>query len=159
MAYIQEPSNEVVIHTQDFNGVRSTSQYWVAQAESNPAAGAPLALALGVQAISNNAVTSVEVLIHAKNNTPGVAGTGPYDRVQDKAKLDFDALDGSTVTIQLPGPIQGIFTASNFKVDATDAAIVALVNALIANGRSAEGKPIVAFGGGYRRVPPRLKHK
>ena len=157
MPYVQEPSNEVVVHTQDFNGTRSTSQYWVPQVETDPSAGAPLALANGVQAITNNAVTSVEVLIHATNTTPGVAATGPYDRVQDKAKLNFDAADGSVVTLQLPGPKQTIFTVSNYEVDPADGLMAALIAALLANGRSAEGKPLVAFAGGYRRVPPRLK--
>lgn len=157
MAYVTEPSNEVVIHLQDYNGTPSTSQYWVAAAETDPGSGAPLALANGVQAISNSQVVSIELLRHAKNNAPATPGTGPYDRVQDKCKVELDCADGSTVILQLPGPLQTIFKPDHFNLDPSDSLVTALVNALIAGGRNAQGSAIVGLSGGYRRVPPRLK--
>lgn len=158
MPYVTEPSNEVIIHLQDFNGTPSTSQYWVAAAEVDPGSGAPLAIANGVQGISDSQVVSIELLRHAKNTTPGAPTTGPYDRVQDKAKLEFDCADGSTVILQIPGPLQTIFKPDHFDVDPSDALVTALVNALIAGGKNAQGAAIVGLSGGYRRVPPRLKN-
>lgn len=159
MAYVAQPTNLCKIGLVDFNGKHSTTEYYVQAAEVDPGSGAPAALALGVQGVSNSLVNSVEVQIYAINTAPGVAGTGPYDRVQDKLELEFLCSDGSTVTIQIPGPKQTTLLPNNFDVDPSDPLVAALVAAMIANGRSAQGATIVGLSRGYRRVPPRLKRR
>lgn len=157
MAYVVQPTNLCKIGLVDFNGKRATTEYFVSASQTDPGAGAPAALAVAVQGISNNLVNSVEVLIHSTNDAPGVAGTGPYDRVQDKLELTYACADGSEVVLQLPGPRQTTLKANNFDVDPTDTLIAALTAALTAGGLSAQGSPIIGLSRGYRRVPPRLK--
>lgn len=158
MAFVAQPTNEVLVHTQDYNGKNSTTQYWVANTETDPATGAPAALANGVQGIIAGAVTSVELKIHAVEASPAVAGTGPYDRVQDKALLEFYAADGSIVRFQMPGPRQTTLKADHYTVDPAAALTAALVTALLTDARTAEGLALTALTRGYRRVPPRLKN-
>lgn len=159
MAYVAQPTNLCRIGLVDFNGKKATTEYFVAATEVDPGTGAPAALAVGVQGISNSLVNSVEVQIYAINNAPGTAGTGPYDRVQDKLELTYLCADGSEVVIQIPGPKQSVLQANNFDVDPADPLIAALTAALVANGRSAQGAAIVGLARGYRRVPPRLKRR
>lgn len=159
MAWVREPTNKVIISVQDMNGKTATTEYFVAQSESDPSSGAPAALGAAVQAISNGAVTQVELLSRAAQSAPGTAGTGPYDRVADKLKLEFSCADGSKLTLQLPGPKQTVLKANNFNVDPTDALIIALVGAMTAGGKNAQGSAVVGLSNGYRRVPPRLKKR
>lgn len=159
MAYVAQPTNLCRIGLVDFNGKHSSTEYFVQASETDPTTGAPAALALGVQGISNSLVNSVEVQIYAINNAPGTAGTGPYDRVQDKLELTFLCADGSEVVLQLPGPKQTTLLPNNFDVDPNDTLIQALVSAMVTNGRSAQGAAIVGLSRGYRRVPPRLKRR
>lgn len=159
MAYVAQPTNLCRIGLVDFNGKRASTEYFVQASEVDPTSGAPAALALGVQGISNSLVNSVEVQIYAINGAPGTAGTGPYDRVQDKLELTFLCADGSEVVLQIPGPKQAVLQPNNFDVDPTDPLITALVAAMVANGRSAQGAAIVGLARGYRRVPPRLKRR
>lgn len=159
MAFVAQPTNLCKIGLVDFNGKKSTTEYFVQATEVDPGGGAPAALALGVQGVSNSLVNSVEVQIYAVNNAPGTAGTGPYDRVQDKLELQFLCDDGSTVTLQIPGPKQTVLLPNNFDVDPSDPLVAALVAAMIANGKSAQGAAIVGLSRGYRRVPPRLKRR
>ena len=156
MSWVREPGNLVLLSVQDYNGKTSTTQYWVDQSESDPAAGAPAAIASAVQGISAGVVTQVELLSRASQSAPGDAGTGPYDRVQDKLKLELACADGSKITLQLPGPKQTLLKDNNFDVDPADSLVDALVDALIAGGKNAQGAAIVGLSGGYRRQPPRL---
>jgi hypothetical protein len=157
MAWIREPSNLCKIAVQDYNGKIATTEYWVPQADDDPAAGGPAAIADAIQDISSGQVITVELLSRATQDAPGVAGTGPYDTVWDKLSLDFNAADGSKVKLQLPGPKATLLQDDHFNVDPTDATVVALVAAMVANAKTAQGAPITGLAGGYRRIPPGLK--
>jgi len=159
MAWDREPSNQVKIAVQDYNGKIATSDYWVSQSESDPAAGAPAAIADALQDISAGQVISVELLSRATQNAPGVAGTGPYDTVMDKLALEFNCADGSKIKLQLPGPKAALLQADHFNVDSSAALVTALVSAMTTNAVNAQGAAITGLAGGYRRIPPRLKRK
>lgn len=69
-----------------------------------------------------------------------------FQTVQDKARLLFLDSGGSLVTFNLPAPQSGIFLADGVTVDAT--AIAVLIAAVIADGRSGAGNPIISYVAG-----------
>ena len=158
MSWVREPTNKVIVSVQDMNGRTATTEYFVAQAEDDPASGAPAALGAAVQAISNGAVTQVELLSRAAQSAPGTPSTGPYDRVADKLKLEFSCADGSKLVLQLPGPKQTLLKADHYTVDPADSLIAALVTAM-GSAKNAQGSAVVGLSNGYRRVPPRLRRR
>jgi hypothetical protein len=159
MAWVTDPTNELMLHFADLSGVRSTSQYWVLSTEVDPLSGAPIALADAAQAITADVLESIEILRHAHQSSGVVPTDGPYARAADKANLIFGAADGSVVKMQVPSPNEGIFDAGAFNVDTTDAAVIAFNAYVLANLKSEDGAAITVFSKGYRRRPPRRKHQ
>lgn len=157
MAWNAAPTKKLVLGVIDFTGKIATTEYWVDATEDDPASGGCAELTEAVQGISAGWVQTVSLQATAVNDTPGSPATGPYDNVQTKLDLEFQCADGSTVTLQLPGPLASTLGSDNYHVNPAASNITALVNAMKTNGRSASGSEIIGLANGYRRTPPRLK--
>jgi hypothetical protein len=159
MAWVAEPSNQVILHIEDFSGKHAQMVFYTSNVETDPDAGFPADIAAATQAITTGLVTDVEVLIHAIQTSPGTPATGPYDRVQDKAKFVFLAADGSQPVMQVPGPLATIFKSDTINIDPTDTLALAFINAVKANCVTAEGEAIIGLQRGFRREPSGLVNK
>lgn len=157
MAWVLEPTNQLLLHFVDYNGIRATSQYFIASGETNPSGGAALAIADGAQGISNDGLVATEILRHASWDAAVTPTDGPYPRPADKVKMTFTASDGSKVIMQIPAPNETILKPDHYKADPSDSALAAFIAYVEANCLSEEGAPITQFSGGYRRRPPRRK--
>lgn len=157
MAWIAAPTTQLIVQVLDANGKTATTNYFLPATETDPAAGGALAIADAVQDLTSGWVTTAAIRARAVNNAPGVASTGPYDSVDDKLNLEFSCADGSTVVLQLPGPLANTLAADNFHVNPAAVNVAALVAAMVLNGKSASGAAITGLAGGYRRMPPRTK--
>ncbi len=157
MAFVNEPENELIVHGSDRSGARATLQTWIESTEVDPEAGAAAAIGAGVQGVSNDAITSVEILRHATQTSAVTPTAGPYQRPSDKAIMVFQGSDGSPAVMQIPAPQETILDSGAINVDPTDTAAAAFIAYVIANCLTAEGAPITSFVRGYRRRPPRLK--
>src|ERR1043166_8542955 len=159
MAWVTDPTNELVLHFVDLRGVKATLQFWIDASEVDPEGGSAAALAAGAQGLSNNYVDEVEILRRAHETTPGTPTDGPYARAADKAKLLFNTADGATVKMQIPSPNETIFDSGAFDVDPADAAMAAFIAYVKTNCLSEDGSVITALAKGYRTRPPRRKHQ
>lgn len=159
MTWVNEPSNELLIHQIDSAGKHATTQYFVPAASTDPVGGTNGAIVTGVQGMSNGYVYEAEVLIRASWDAAVTPGTGAYDRVQDKAMFVFAAADGSPATLQMPTLNETILDPDAVTIDPTDSLVTALVSAFVTNCVSAQGQAIVGLQRGFRRRPFRLKRQ
>lgn len=159
MAFVLEPTAEVLIHCQDYNGARSSVRFFVVNTDADPAAGGPAALAAAVQGISADAVTSVETLLHSVDPLPGSPTDGPYSRGADKGLFEFGSTDGSIVKMQIGAPNETHLEPDHLRYSVSDIAVLALETAMKSFGKTAEGAAITHFQTGYRRRPSRRKGK
>jgi hypothetical protein len=157
MAWVTDPANELLLHLADLKGTRATNQYWIAPSQVDPAGGAAIAIANAVQGISNDVVSSVEILRRASQSTAVTPTSGPYPRSADKVKLEFAGADGSVTILEVPAPNEVILDNGTINVDPAQATFSAAITVLLANLKSSEGATLIALKKGYRRRPPRLK--
>lgn len=159
MAFVNEPSNQVIVHVEDFAGKHAQMNFYVASGETDPSAGAPADIAAAVAGVTTGLVTDVEVLIHAVNTAPGSPRTGPYDRVQDKAKFVFLAADGSQPVMQVPGPLALVFGTDTVNIAPAATLVAAFILAVKNNCVTAEGTAITGLQRGFRTEPAGLVNK
>lgn len=157
MAWVVDPSNELLLHLVDAKGTRATNQYWIAPTEVNPAGGAALAIANATQGITNDEVASVEILRRASQDAAVTPTDGPYPRSADKVKLELGGADGSVTIIELPAPNEVILDSGKINVNPAEPTFSAALTVLLTNLKSSEGATLIALKKGYRRRPPRLK--
>lgn len=159
MAWVQTPTNRLVLHFVDVSGKHALSEYFVATTETDPAAGGAAAIAAGAQGISNDFLSSQELIVHAVNSAPGTPIDGPYCRGADKAQVILRTTTGVPVTLQIGAPRATVFTSGKIDLDPANADVIALIAAMVAHASDAEGNAIVGMQRGYRRRPPRRKHQ
>lgn len=159
MAWVQTPTNQLVLHFQDYNGKRSTMKFHLDTDETDPSAGGAAAIADAAQSCSDAELSSQEILITAVNDSPASASTGPYARGADKALIVFRSEDGTPVNLEIGAPNEGILDTDHLNVDFSDSAVAALVTLMLAHACDAGGGDLVATQRGYRRRPPRRKHQ
>ena len=159
MAWNQTPTNQLRLHFVDYNGKRSSMNFHLADDEIDPAAGGAAAIADAAQSCSDAELSSQEIIITGVNDSPAAATTGPYARGADKALIVFRSEDGTPVTLEIGAPNETILEPDHLNVDFSDASVIALVNLMLANACDAGGGDLVATQRGYRRRPPRRKHK
>jgi len=157
MAWELEPMNELLLHFSDYNGARATMNFWLENTETDPGAGGAAAIAAGAQGMSDDALTSVEILRHATWDEEVTPTDGPYARPSNKMNITFRATDGTKTTMQVPGPNETILAADHISIDLADAAVIAFVDYTIENILSSEGAALTGVQRGVRRIPPRLK--
>jgi hypothetical protein len=126
---------------------------------ANPAAdpGAASGIITASQALSAAVVEAVQVV--PSLIVGGSAGSSPYPSCLDYVKFQFRSEAGELVDYHVPAPIAAILTGPGFsRIDPTNALVIALIDAVIANGASSSGSPIVEFvqGGRYRIPTPRV---
>jgi hypothetical protein len=158
MGWVTEPGVEVVYGFTDRSGHRATMHVYMDNTETDPTGGGAAAVGSAAQGISNDALVSVECRVRASEDDPGVPTDGPYCRGADKALFVLTTEDGSTVNLQIGAPNEGIFDSGALEIDFADAAVIALMDALIANAVTAEGDDITGAKRGYRRRPANRKH-
>lgn len=139
MAWVVDPTNKVIVKLSDFNGVESTTEYWVDAGQTDPESGAPAALAAAVQDISASLVTGVEVRIGATQSSPGAPSDGPYSRGSDKILLTLGGSDGSRTKMAIGAPLASTLNPDHKTVKASATNIDALMVALATHGKTAEG--------------------
>ena len=159
MAWVTTPTNGLVLHFEDYNGKRATSSYRIDATEVDPAAGAAAAIADAAQAMSAAELTSQEIIITAVKDDAGMPTDGPYARGADKAMIVFRTTSGRPVNFQIGSPDETILGADHLNVDPSDAAMAALITTFVSKCCDADGDAITGFQRGYRRRPPRRKHK
>lgn len=79
-----------------------------------------------------------------------LATSAPYDDAEDKAVLEFSCTDASTLRVEVPGPKTSMFLADKETVDKAQAAVAALISAIINNLVNKAGQAIVNYIRGYR---------
>ena len=152
MAFVNDPTNKVILRFEDYNGKVATSEYFVDAAETDPAAGGPAALAAGAAAISSALLTATEIRIGATNSSPGSPSDGNYSRGSDKVSIWYGALDGSRPLISIGAPNGTALDADHITVKPTAATVTALLTALQTYGKTAEGAALTGLMlRGYRR--------
>jgi hypothetical protein len=157
MTWVLEPENELLIHAIDENGSDSTSRYWIANTEVNPAGGAAAAIANGVQGISSAFIFSVEILRHATWDAEVTPTEGPYQRPADQVLMQFSGQDGSPVNMALPGPNEIILNSDAVTINPAQTDVAAFVTYVINHFKTQEGYSITGLTRGFRRRPPRRK--
>jgi hypothetical protein len=157
MAWVTDPTNELLLHLVDARGARATNQYWVAPGVTDPTTGAAAAIATATQNVSADEVASVEILRRASWDTTVTPGDGPYPRAADKVKLELAGSDGSVTIIELPGPNEVILDSGKINVDPANSTFSTNLAVLLTNMKSAEGATLIAMKKGFRRRPPRRK--
>jgi hypothetical protein len=159
MAFVLEPTVEVIYHFEDYNGARASMKMFMINTDTDPATGAPANLAASLQSISDCQLTNTEILIHSVNDTPGTPTDGPYARGADKALMEFGSADGTIVKIQIGAPNETHLDANHLTYSTADSAVLALQTAMVAHAVTAEGSAITHFQRGYRRRPSHRKGK
>jgi hypothetical protein len=159
MAWVNDPTNELLLHGVDLSGVEGTTQYWIADTETDPEGGAAAAISDAVQDLSANAIYLVEILRRATWDASVTPTDGPYPRAADQVILEFSAQDASITKMSVPGPNETILDSGTINVDPADSALAAFVTYVLANCVSSEGAALVALKKGYRRRPSRRKHQ
>lgn len=159
MAWVTTPTNKFRLHFEDYSGIRSSMTFRLLASETDPAAGGAAAIADAAQGMSAAALTSQEIIIEAVQDTPGTPTDGPYCRGADKVLLVFTSENGVPVNLQIGAPNETILAADHENVDPADTALAALVAALQTYGCDADGGDIKVLTRGFRRRPPRRKHK
>jgi hypothetical protein len=159
MAFVNMPTNKVILHANDRRAKKALMQFHVDAAEVDPASGAPAALATATAAMTDVAIIAVEVAITAVDNAPAAATAGPFDRVADKLRLEFSADDGSRPTLDLPTLEEGLLSSDGINLDMTNPTTVTNLQVLLDNLVTAEGAPLLATTKGYRRRSPNVKQR
>src|SRR5436853_1632766 len=113
MSWVATPTNELLLHGVDAQGVEATSQYWIDPGETDPEAGAAAAITDAVQDVTNNAVYLVEILRRAAWNAPVTPTDGPYPRAADQVILEFSGADASVTKMSVPAPNETILDPGN----------------------------------------------
>lgn len=151
MAFVVEPGVQVLLTFSDASGHKSSMSIYMDNTETDPTAGGPAAVASAAQDISADALTAVECRIRAKQTAIIAPTDGPYPRGADKAQYVFGGADGSPVVLQVGAPNEGTLQSDKINIDPTDAAVIALVAALVGNGKTAEGQAITGLVRGFRK--------
>jgi len=159
MTMMVSPTTPFFLDFQDKNGKRASVKYYLDGLVVDPEATEPAALTAATVALSNLVLLTAEVAPFAAESAAISANTGPFDRVQDKAKLNFQCGDGSKVVVELPAPIVGDFDAANsYNIAATGTDLEDTIAYIMANCCSAEGIPITRYLGGNRMRPAGQKN-
>jgi hypothetical protein len=153
MALVASPTTPFFLDFVDKNGKRASVRFYLNGVVVNPAAAAPAALKTATAALSNLTLATAEVAPFAIETGSVTAGTGPYDRVQDKIELHFRAADGSRVITKLTGPKASDLGSDDFTVDKLDVNMAALIAQILSDCCTADGIDLVGYTGGYKMRP------
>jgi hypothetical protein len=88
---------------------------------------------------------------------PGYHGwsEGPYNTVRDKVTFFCRSADGSVARVNVPGPLETIFSGNSSSVDFANPLVTAVVEGILADLAVAEGQPIVEV---YRGLRSRVRN-
>lgn len=150
MSWVTQPSVQVLFGFIDNSGARASSSVYMANTETDPTGGGPLALGDAMQSISGDALVTISCRVRASNSAPGDPTDGPYARGADKAKLGFRGADGSVANVQIGAPNETIFDSGYEDVDPDDSAMSNLIDQMKLYGKTAEGLAITGLQLGYR---------
>lgn len=157
MALALTGTTKMIMHFKDPAGKHSTMEVWLDGLVVDPTAGAASAIWAAAEELSDCGLDNVEVAPAAVDSAPAAAGTGAYDRVQDKMYLGFTGADGSQVAMNLPTFLASVLATDKTNVNPANAAVIAFVNYVKANLSTADGKALTGLNRGYKRRPPGLK--
>lgn len=157
MALALTGTTKMIMHFEDSSGSHATTQVYLDGLVVDPSAGGAATIWGAAESLSDCALVSVEVAPAAVDASPAAAGTGPYDRVQDKLFLGFTAQDGSGVAMNLPTFSAAVLLPDKTSVNPANAAVAALVAFVKNNCSTAEGKTITGLNRGFKRRPAGLR--
>jgi hypothetical protein len=86
-----------------------------------------------------------------------VAGTGAFSAVEDRAVMTFRADDNSTLNMEIPGPMELMFTTGTTSVDPLQTDVAAWISWVQDNSVSLFNRPLV-FVKGERTRKQQMKH-
>lgn len=159
MAFLADPTTKVELNFADQDGKTAVTSIYVDGIVIDPANADVVALADGVEGLSDAKLVGVRCSAGATEQEPAEPTQGDYDHGTDKMKMEYRGADGSTVTLNFPAPQTTNFEVNTTKVDPAAGAIDAWNTWALANLKTAEGTPLTAFRGGFRRQPSRLKRR
>jgi hypothetical protein len=158
MAFTPYATNLLKLHFKDSGGNKATSQYHLDPSETDPSAGGALAIANGAAGLSNDALTSSEIIIGATNDAPGSPTDGPYARGADKLLIALRTTSGQDLIIQIGSPNETVLASDNVHIDPTNASVIAFVTAMKNHACDESGDSVKGLQRGYRRRPAHRKH-
>lgn len=108
------------------------------------------AIATAIESLTSGQLAAA----HGAYNIPPAAviygGGGTFETVEDKAVLTFQTAAGSIHRLSVPAPLSTIFLGDGQSVDPTNAAVVALVGAMLGIASDAAGNPLTTYVSGTR---------
>lgn len=159
MAWVNQPTTKVILHAVDRRGAKALMQYHIDGLDLDPAGAAASALTTTTAAMTDVAIVATECSATAVQDSPAAAGSGPFDRVADKLRLEFQADDGSRTTLDLPTLQEALLAADGINLDMTIGATQTNLQVLLDNLITAEGAPLLATTKGFRRRSPNVKQR
>jgi len=156
MALVQDITNKLTLEFADSAGKTASMAFWVDNSQTEPDDTAPAAIIAGAEGVAAAKITKVFISMGATEDDPASPVNGAFD-ASDKMNLKFKGTDGSTVSCNIPAPHTANFVAGSTKVDPSQTDVAALIAYIIGHCVTAEGTELMAYTGGFRRSPPRLK--
>jgi len=157
MALVLDPTKKATFGFKDQDGKRASVTLFTTAAGVDPTAAPYSVTAPLMQACSHAILDSVRVSVTAHEDTPATPGDSAYCSGLDKLYLSFRGEDGGYVKLNLPGPKENQFVANSIKANVSQTDLAALIAYIIANCKTAEGRPLRALDAAFRRSPPRTR--